>query len=243
MIDNTKKRKWDDTGYVQNSDDKQQKISNISLEKAIESNPYLAHLRKPEKLIAGQTTAAQAEKIEDGDINPFTGKRFTQKYKDILQKRRSLPVHAHRDEFLNLIHNNQMIIFVGETGSGKTTQIPQFLVYDEQPQEKGKMIACTQPRRVAAMSVAKRVADEMDVTIGEEVGYSIRFEDCTSPKTILKYMTDGMLLREAMTDPKLQRYSAIILDEAHERTLATDILMGLIKKVILFYYFFYQQIK
>ncbi|OUM56692.1 hypothetical protein PIROE2DRAFT_36351, partial [Piromyces sp. E2] len=91
------------------------------------------------------------------------------------------------DEFLNLIHNNQMILLVGETGSGKTTQIPQFLVYDEQPQEKGKMIACTQPRRVAAMSVAKRVADEMDVTIGEEVGYSIRFEDCTSPKTILKY--------------------------------------------------------
>jgi len=123
MIDNTKKRKWDDTGYVQNSDDKQQKISNISLEKAIESNPYLAHLRKPEKLIAGQTTAAQAEKIEDGDINPFTGKRFTQKYKDILQKRRSLPVHVHRDEFLNLIHNNQMILLVGETGSGKTTQL------------------------------------------------------------------------------------------------------------------------
>jgi len=133
-----------------------------------------------------------------------------------------------------------MILLVGETGSGKTTQIPQFLVYDEQPQERGKMIACTQPRRVAAMSVAKRVADEMDVTIGEEVGYSIRFEDCTTPKTILKYMTDGMLLREAMTDPKLTRYSAIILDEAHERTLATDILMGLIKKVIFFYNFFLQ---
>ncbi|KAG4102615.1 P-loop containing nucleoside triphosphate hydrolase protein [Neocallimastix lanati (nom. inval.)] len=232
MIENTKKRKWDDTGNMQNSNDKQQKLSNASLDEAIENNPYLAHLRKTEKLIAGQTTAAQAEKIEDGDINPFTGKRFTQKYKDILQKRRSLPVHAHREEFLNLIHNNQMILLVGETGSGKTTQIPQFLVYDEQPQERGKMIACTQPRRVAAMSVAKRVADEMDVTIGEEVGYSIRFEDCTSPKTILKYMTDGMLLREAMTDPKLTRYSAIILDEAHERTLATDILMGLIKKKV-----------
>lgn len=93
------------------------------------------------------------------------------------------------------------------------------------------MVACTQPRRVAAMSVAKRVATEMDVQLGQEVGYSIRFEDVTSPKTMLKYMTDGMLLREAMNDHNLSRYSCIILDEAHERTLATDILMGLLKEV------------
>ncbi|CAO3662563.1 unnamed protein product [Rhizopus microsporus] len=93
------------------------------------------------------------------------------------------------------------------------------------------MIACTQPRRVAAMSVAQRVADEMDVKLGEEVGYSIRFEDNTSPSTFLKYMTDGMLLREAMSDPLLNRYSAVILDEAHERTLNTDILMGLLKEI------------
>lgn len=95
----------------------------------------------------------------------------------------------------------------------------------------GKQIACTQPRRVAATSVARRVSEEMDVILGEEVGYNVRFEDCSSDKTILKYMTDGMLLREAMGDPLLSRYSAIILDEAHERTLATDILMGLIKEV------------
>lgn len=94
------------------------------------------------------------------------------------------------------------------------------------------MIACTQPRRVAAMSVAQRVAAEMDVKLGEEVGYSIRFEDMTGPKTIMKYMTDGMLLREAMNDPNMSRYSTIILDEAHERTMATDILMGLLKEVV-----------
>ncbi|KAF8152367.1 P-loop containing nucleoside triphosphate hydrolase protein [Crassisporium funariophilum] len=121
---------------------------------------------------------------------------------------------------------------VGETGSGKTTQIPQFVAFSDLPHTKGKMVACTQPRRVAAMSVAKRVADEMDVQLGRHVGYSIRFEDMTEPgTTFLKYMTDGMLLREAMNDPTLERYSTIILDEAHERTLATDILMGLLKNV------------
>ncbi|KAF4622133.1 hypothetical protein D9613_009096 [Agrocybe pediades] len=121
---------------------------------------------------------------------------------------------------------------VGETGSGKTTQIPQFVAYSDLPHTKGKMVACTQPRRVAAMSVAKRVADEMDVQLGRQVGYSIRFEDMTEPgTTFLKYMTDGMLLREAMNDNSLERYSTIILDEAHERTLATDILMGLLKGI------------
>ncbi|KAF9476307.1 P-loop containing nucleoside triphosphate hydrolase protein [Pholiota conissans] len=121
---------------------------------------------------------------------------------------------------------------VGETGSGKTTQIPQFVAFSDLPHTRGKMVACTQPRRVAAMSVAKRVADEMDVQLGRHVGYSIRFEDMTEPgTTFLKYMTDGMLLREAMNDPSLERYSTIILDEAHERTLATDILMGLLKGI------------
>ncbi|KAF5338261.1 hypothetical protein D9758_012853 [Tetrapyrgos nigripes] len=121
---------------------------------------------------------------------------------------------------------------VGETGSGKTTQIPQFVAYSDLPHTKGKMVACTQPRRVAATSVAKRVADEMDVELGRQVGYSIRFEDMTDPgTTFLKYMTDGMLLHEAMNDNNLSRYSTIILDEAHERFLATDILMGLLKSL------------
>jgi pre-mRNA-splicing factor ATP-dependent RNA helicase DHX15/PRP43 len=130
-------------------------------------------------------------------------------------------------------------------------RIPQFVCYSDLPHTKGKMVACTQPRRVAAMSVAKRVADEMDgssyilsyiqflsnscilsVQLGRQVGYSIRFEDMTEPgTTFMKYMTDGMLLREAMNDPNLERYSTIILDEAHERTLATDILMGLLKNL------------
>ena len=148
-----------------------------------------------------------------------------------MKTRRDLPVHAQREEFLKIFHSTQIMVFVGETGSGKTTQIPQFVLYDEMPHLTGKQVACTQPRRVAAMSVAARVADEMDVELGEEVGYNIRFENNSGPKTILKYMTDGMLLREAMEDHDLTRYSCIILDEAHERTLATDILMGLLKQV------------
>jgi len=96
----------------------------------------------------------------------------------------------------------------------------------------GKVVACTQPRRVAAMSIAQRVADELDVELGQQVGYSIRFEDNTGPQTLLKFMTDGMLLREAMTDPFLERCRVIVLDEAHERTLSTDVLMGLLKELL-----------
>ncbi|XP_006457104.1 hypothetical protein AGABI2DRAFT_122974 [Agaricus bisporus var. bisporus H97] len=122
------------------------------------------------------------------------------------------------------------MIIVGETGSGKTTQIPQFVAFSDLPHTRGKMVACTQPRRVTAMSIANRVSNEMDVELGRQVGYSVRFEDMIEPgTTFLKYMTDGMLLREAMNDNTLAQYSTIILDEAHERTLATDILMGLLK--------------
>jgi pre-mRNA-splicing factor ATP-dependent RNA helicase DHX15/PRP43 len=180
-----------------------------------------------------QTTAAQAQQLESAPNNPFTGSKFSQQYFDILKVRRDLPVHAQREQFLKIFQSTQIMVFVGETGSGKTTQIPQFVLYDDMPHLAGTQVACTQPRRVAAMSVAKRVADEMDVELGQEVGYSIRFENKTSNKTVLKYMTDGMLLREAMDDHDLSRYSCIILDEAHERTLATDILMGLLKQVSL----------
>ncbi|CAD7698745.1 unnamed protein product [Ostreobium quekettii] len=130
-----------------------------------------------------------------------------------------------------MLNSHQTTILVGETGSGKTTQIPQFICEAGYTRDRRK-IACTQPRRVAAMSVARRVADEMDVDLGEEVGYSIRFEECSGPKTVIKFLTDGMLLREAMSDPLLEKYSVIILDEAHERTLATDVLFGLIKEVL-----------
>lgn len=144
------------------------------------------------------------------------------------ETRKSLPIYAYRDQFLEALEKYQILVIVGETGSGKTTQLPQYL-HEAGYTKDGLKVGCTQPRRVAAMSVAARVADEMGVKVGNEVGYSIRFEDSTSDKTVLKYMTDGMLLREFMTEPDLGGYSALMIDEAHERTVHTDILLALVK--------------
>eukprot|EP00884_Botryococcus_braunii_P008381 jgi/Botrbrau1/17544/Bobra.0864s0003.1 len=189
--------------------------------------------------------------------------------------RAALPIYPYRDELLKAVAEHQVLIIVGETGSGKTTQIPQYL--HEAGYSKAGRIGCTQPRRVAAMSVAARVAQEVGCKLGNEVhscgihvqlesllemigigkqkfgmgwaleaiecrndgsreveavevveawqvGYSIRFEDCTSDKTVVKYMTDGMLLREFLGEPDLATYSVMMVDEAHERTLHTDVL-------------------
>ncbi|KRX42230.1 putative pre-mRNA-splicing factor ATP-dependent RNA helicase mog-5 [Trichinella britovi] len=148
----------------------------------------------------------------------------------ILEQRQSLPIYKLRSELVKAVSENQILIVIGETGSGKTTQITQYLA-EEGFTFSGK-IACTQPRRVAAMSVAKRVAEEYGCRLGQQVGYTIRFEDCTSPDTNIKYMTDGMLLRECLLDPDLNAYSVIMLDEAHERTIHTDVLFGLCKQAV-----------
>lgn len=147
-------------------------------------------------------------------------------------ERSLLPIFPYRNELLKAVEEHQVLIIVAETGAGKTTQIPQYL-HEAGYSELGK-IGCTQPRRVAAMSVASRVARELNVKLGKEVGYSIRFEDCTSDKTIIKYMTDGMLLREFLGEPDLGSYSMMIIDEAHERTLHTDVLFGLVKDIARF---------
>ncbi|PKI84174.1 RNA helicase [Malassezia vespertilionis] len=150
--------------------------------------------------------------------------------KSLREQRQYLPAFASRDELMSVIRENQVVVVIGETGSGKTTQLSQFM--HEDGYTKYGLIGCTQPRRVAAMSVAKRVSEEMETELGGVVGYSIRFEDVTSKDTKIKYMTDGIMLRESLTERDLDSYSAIILDEAHERSLNTDVLMGLLKKVL-----------
>ncbi|OQV17529.1 putative pre-mRNA-splicing factor ATP-dependent RNA helicase DHX16 [Hypsibius exemplaris] len=175
-------------------------------------------------------TMAGSEAVpnEMNEMSEADRKRMTMK-----ETRESLPIFPFRESLLAAIKEHQVLIIEGETGSGKTTQIPQYL-YEDGFTADGKKIACTQPRRVAAMSVAARVAEETSTKLGNEVGYSIRFEDCTSERTVLKYMTDGMLLREFLGEPDMASYCVLIIDEAHERTLHTDILFGLVKDIARF---------
>ena len=143
----------------------------------------------------------------------------------------SLPIYAHRTEILYLLETNQTVIIIGETGCGKSTQIPQYLVQAGWTRNN-KAIAITQPRRIATISIASRVAEEMGGEVGGQVGYAIPFEDVSSPEqTKIKYITDQVLIREMMEDPLLTKYSVVMVDEAHERSLYTDVVLGLLKKV------------
>jgi len=159
----------------------------------------------------------------------YSGTRKVENMQKIRDQKLRLPIFQFKTQFVNQVSFNQVTVVVGETGSGKSTQMPQYLL--ESGVISGR-IAVTQPRRVAAVSVAARVAEEVGCRVGEQVGYAIRFEDITSPGTIIKYMTDGLLVMECLKDPLLAAYDCIILDEAHERTLHTDVLLGIIKKAI-----------
>ena len=193
--------------------------------------------KKGEDVNSSDESSSGSDSDSDEDDSDGSGKKKSVKppmseFDKIQIGRKKLPVFAYREEFLDAMKDHQVLILVGETGSGKTTQIPQYL-HEAGYTDHGK-VACTQPRRVAAMSVAARVSVEMGVRLGAEVGYQIRFEDCTSEKTKVQYMTDGMLLRCFLTEPDLKSFSCLIIDEAHERTLHTDILFGLVKDIVRF---------
>ncbi|XP_076636538.1 putative ATP-dependent RNA helicase DHX35 isoform X1 [Colletes latitarsis] len=146
-------------------------------------------------------------------------------------QRQRLPIFKYKSHIIYLLEKYQTLVLIGETGCGKSTQLPQYLLEAGWCTD-GKIIGITEPRRVAATSLANRVADERNCILGTEVGYSIRFDNCTDERTRIKYMTEGILLRELMSDPLLTSYSVIVVDEVHERTLLTDIIMGLLKKIM-----------
>ncbi|MEP4048795.1 MAG: DEAD/DEAH box helicase, partial [Luteolibacter sp.] len=153
-----------------------------------------------------------------------------------------LPVVGMHGEIVEAIRNNQVVVVVSDTGSGKTTQLPKMVCEAlslqtpsssvQAPKKRKKLIGCTQPRRIAAVSVAKRVAEELKVELGGFVGYQVRFDDRTSRETRVKFMTDGILLAETQGDRDLGKYDALILDEAHERSLNIDFLLGYLKRLL-----------
>lgn len=141
-----------------------------------------------------------------------------------------LPVSEHREKILTALKENQVLVIAGETGSGKTTQLPKICL--ELGLGARGLIGHTQPRRLAARSVAQRLAEELAVPLGEQVGYQVRFHDQQSDNTLIKLMTDGILLAETQKDPFLNRYEVIIIDEAHERSLNIDFLLGYLKRIL-----------
>ena len=150
-----------------------------------------------------------------------------------------LPVVGMRGEIVEAIRGNQVVVVVSDTGSGKTTQLPKMVAeaLNSKPEtlnskQRKKLVGCTQPRRIAAVSVAKRVAEELKVELGAYVGYQVRFDDRTSRETRVKFMTDGILLAETQGDRDLGKYDALILDEAHERSLNIDFLLGYLKRLL-----------
>ena len=149
-----------------------------------------------------------------------------------------LPVSARKDEIMAAMAQHQVIIVCGETGSGKTTQLPKIALalgrgrLNARPGERGQMIGHTQPRRIAASSVAKRIAEELKTPLGEVVGFKVRFQDRLSKGASVKLMTDGILLAETQTDPLLKAYDTIIIDEAHERSLNIDFLLGYLRQIL-----------
>ncbi|KAM0559863.1 hypothetical protein ACHAPJ_003811 [Fusarium lateritium] len=186
-----------------------------------------------ENLVHNKTTAQQAMALENAADNPFVeGKKHSNEYYQLLHHRRkTLPVCSpeQRQAFLDKYHAENVTIVVGDTGCGKTTQLLQYILFDEWGSKM--RVACTQVRRVAAIAAAERVANEMEVPLGDVVGYHVRFDRMVSEKTRLGFVTEGSLVMSLLGNPILSDYACIVIDDAHERTVNADIIMSSLKQI------------
>lgn len=214
-LDDDKKHKYDEN-------------SELESERSCSLSPSLSGSSSRSRSSSFSSSSSRSR--SSSPINIHKSKEEIKKEK-IENDKKNLPIYQYKNKLIELVKANPVIVCIGEAGSGKTTQIPQYL-YESGFSKEG-MIVITQPRRVAASSVCRRVCEEMNVELGKLVGYSVRFEDKTSEETKIKYMTDGSLVRECLSDPLLSKYSVIMLDEAHERSIHTDILFGFIKKLLI----------
>lgn len=198
------------------------------------SNNNNNNIKNGKKVVKFYDTEHNGDNADEDDYSHHkdTKDHLRAKADQLLNIRKTLPVYQNKDEIMNHLNNNQVTVLIGETGSGKSTQIPQFLLKGLQDSKTRGSIAVTQPRRVAAINLATRVASEYGCNVGAQVGYSVRFDNTTGSHTRLKYLTDGMLLRELMMNPTLKEYSVIVIDEAHERTVLTDLILGFLKALI-----------
>lgn len=188
----------------------------------------------PESLDSSDGDEEGVLACEDLELNPFDGLPYSSRYYKLLKEREELPIWKEKYSFMESLLQNQVVLVSGDSKCGKSSQVPQWCAeYCLSIHYQHGGVICTQVHKQTAVQLALRVADEMDVNIGHEVGYVIPFENCCTTETILRYCTDDMLQREMMSNPFLGSYGVIILDDVHERSLATDVLLGLLKDVLL----------